>query len=266
VTFAADYARLNAANASAGLRHLRDARRFLSAIRRHGQAGHLVCSAIITDCKLDIAAGDLERALVKLAPEPLPDTTLGLHGEYYAYRGLISAALGKRSDAEAAFSAALGYSRYHDAVSVVHLGRAILAAEDANGDCQEVVLAVEAELKRGFDELVVTACRAYPALATFAVRDEALARRLTHVFAASRDVSLGRQAGLAMPRELRRSDGLTTRECEVLDLLAEGRSNPEIARTLFISESTAKVHVKHIFEKLGVHTRAEAAATRDKRF
>jgi DNA-binding NarL/FixJ family response regulator len=40
-----------------------------------------------------------------------------------------------------------------------------------------------------------------------------------------------------------------------------GRSNRDIARTLFISESTTKVHVRHIYEKLGVHTRAELART-----
>ena len=62
-----------------------------------------------------------------------------------------------------------------------------------------------------------------------------------------------------MPRVLRRSEPLSGREREVYELVIQGRSNKEIAQTLFISESTAKVHVRHIFEKLGVHTRAEAA-------
>jgi DNA-binding NarL/FixJ family response regulator len=63
-----------------------------------------------------------------------------------------------------------------------------------------------------------------------------------------------------MPRELRKHELLSRREREVYELLAQGRTNPEIARALFISESTTKVHVRHIFEKLGVRTRAEAAA------
>jgi DNA-binding NarL/FixJ family response regulator len=63
-----------------------------------------------------------------------------------------------------------------------------------------------------------------------------------------------------MPRGLRRAEKLSARESEVYELLVCGRSNREIARTLFISESTTKVHVRHIFEKLGVHTRAEAVA------
>jgi DNA-binding CsgD family transcriptional regulator len=63
-----------------------------------------------------------------------------------------------------------------------------------------------------------------------------------------------------MPRELRRRAGLSHREREVYELLVQGRTNREIARALFISESTTKVHVRHIFEKLGVHNRAEAAA------
>jgi len=54
--------------------------------------------------------------------------------------------------------------------------------------------------------------------------------------------------------------GLTDREREVLRLLAAGRSNPEIARELFISPKTASVHVSNILAKLGVSGRVEAAA------
>ncbi len=54
--------------------------------------------------------------------------------------------------------------------------------------------------------------------------------------------------------------GLTEREREVLIRLAAGRSNPEIARELFISAKTASVHVSNILAKLGVSGRVEAAA------
>jgi DNA-binding CsgD family transcriptional regulator len=53
---------------------------------------------------------------------------------------------------------------------------------------------------------------------------------------------------------------LTERELEVLALVAEGRTNDEIATELFISAKTASVHLSHIFAKLGVRRRTEAAA------
>ena len=55
--------------------------------------------------------------------------------------------------------------------------------------------------------------------------------------------------------------GLTPREKEVLALVAEGRTNRQIADALFISEKTASVHVSNILATLGVANRAEAAAT-----
>jgi DNA-binding CsgD family transcriptional regulator/tetratricopeptide (TPR) repeat protein len=54
--------------------------------------------------------------------------------------------------------------------------------------------------------------------------------------------------------------GLSKRELEVLALIAEGRSNPEIGRQLFITRKTVAVHVSNILTKLGVAGRVEAAA------
>lgn len=54
--------------------------------------------------------------------------------------------------------------------------------------------------------------------------------------------------------------GLTARELDVLELLAQGRSNGGIGRELFISTKTASVHVSNILRKLGVANRVEAAA------
>ena len=70
------------------------------------------------------------------------------------------------------------------------------------------------------------------------------------------DLGSGRPAGQPGTGRL----GLTTREFEVLRLVAAGRSNPEIAAELFIAAKTASVHVSNILAKLGAASRTEAAA------
>jgi NarL family two-component system response regulator LiaR len=61
-------------------------------------------------------------------------------------------------------------------------------------------------------------------------------------------------------QELTDAYGLTPREHEVLALMVEGLSNPQIAQRLVVSRSTAKAHVSNILSKLGVSNRAEAIA------
>ncbi len=56
-----------------------------------------------------------------------------------------------------------------------------------------------------------------------------------------------------------RWEGLTEREREVLHLVAEGRSNREIAGILHVSENTVERHVSSILGKLGLGSRTEAA-------
>jgi DNA-binding NarL/FixJ family response regulator len=55
-------------------------------------------------------------------------------------------------------------------------------------------------------------------------------------------------------------DPLTQREVEVLQRVAEGNRNRDIAGVLFISEETVKVHIKHIMDKLGASDRTQAVA------
>jgi DNA-binding NarL/FixJ family response regulator len=55
-------------------------------------------------------------------------------------------------------------------------------------------------------------------------------------------------------------DALTARETEVLQQIAGGNSNRDIAGKLFISEGTVKVHIQHILEKLGASDRTQALA------
>ena len=80
-----------------------------------------------------------------------------------------------------------------------------------------------------------------------------------HVVAALSAGAAGPAAGAAPgdgPEEL--PDGLTPREAEVLALIAEGRTNAEIAEALVVSAATVKSHVNHIFAKAGVRDRAQA--------
>jgi NarL family two-component system response regulator LiaR len=80
--------------------------------------------------------------------------------------------------------------------------------------------------------------------------------------AASGQVQLSPKAAERLLREVRAPESpekLTERETEVLRLLAEGKSNKEIATSLTIGETTVKTHVSNILMKLGVPSRTQAA-------
>jgi DNA-binding NarL/FixJ family response regulator len=64
-----------------------------------------------------------------------------------------------------------------------------------------------------------------------------------------------------VPAEPVRPDvGLSERELEVMELIAQGLTNGQIARQCYLSEKTVKNHVNHIFAKMDVRTRAEAVS------
>jgi NarL family two-component system response regulator LiaR len=62
-----------------------------------------------------------------------------------------------------------------------------------------------------------------------------------------------------IPDEKKREDlGITRRELEILELIAQGMSNREIAEKLYVSENTVKTHSSRVFDKLGAKRRTQA--------
>jgi DNA-binding CsgD family transcriptional regulator len=62
-----------------------------------------------------------------------------------------------------------------------------------------------------------------------------------------------------LPDQRKREDlGITPREMEILELIAQGMSNREIAGKLFVSENTVKTHSSRVFDKLGAERRTQA--------
>ena len=80
--------------------------------------------------------------------------------------------------------------------------------------------------------------------------------------AAEGRVQLAPEAAARLMREVRAPESpeaLTARETEVLELLARGHANKQIASSLYVSEKTVKAHVSAILKKLGVQSRTQAA-------
>jgi DNA-binding CsgD family transcriptional regulator len=178
-----------------------------------------------------------------------------MHGELLATHALAFACAGNFDAAEAAATES-SISNQVEARILRHFARAVACAESAEGE--EVLsdaLAV-AEATQNYDGFV-SAYRAYPRLLRLLARVPNRWTILEDVVDRV-DPQLRRRFRLhAIPQPSRSL--LSQREIEVLELLRRGLSNKEIAKTLWIAESTAKVHVRNILSKLGVRTRTQAA-------
>lgn len=73
-----------------------------------------------------------------------------------------------------------------------------------------------------------------------------------------REVLVPAPANFVRDEQKLASLGITPRELEVLELIAQGLSNKEIAERVFVSENTVKTHSSHVFDKLGARRRTQA--------
>jgi DNA-binding NarL/FixJ family response regulator len=125
-----------------------------------------------------------------------------------------------------------------------------------------VVLTVLADERYVLDALLAGACG-------YVLKDAPITQIVEGIRAAARGESLiSPRVASRLVRRLREPNEpgpalsgaeLTARESEVLELLARGMDNPEIARTLYLSQHTVKNHVSSILVKLQVENRIQAA-------
>ncbi len=259
--FVMDHGLLRRAGALIGIRRFGDAKAAIEELRGRGPALSVFLSenVVLLDAKLRIAMGDLQRAAVLLDRDFGEGVRPAFRGELAAYRALVAAALDRLPAAEDFLAEDERFFRFVEASSLREIASAVVALRRKSRTIDPTER-ISALIASGQADAVVTGVRAYPELAAAASQSAQMKRAMTGLLANSRDADIARHAGLRAPRELRPRERLSPREREVYELLVQGRQNHEIAGALFISESTTKVHVRHIFEKLGVHSRAEAAS------
>lgn len=215
-----------------------------------------------------VAAAHLERHLTSLGERHVETApTLGLLVDAHIAAGDLDEAAAAAARLETAADA-LG--RPH-AKAIATLASARLAA--ARGRMDEAIGGLEQALERfGPLGLPLEAARVRIELARALVGSNpevaiAEAERALTTFEelgagadADAAASLLRSLGVRGRTGPKRGGTLTKREQEVLALVAEGLSNPEIAQRLYISRKTAAHHVSSVLAKLGLRNRAEAAA------
>jgi DNA-binding CsgD family transcriptional regulator len=252
---------------------LEEAERLLVGIEGEPAAAPVLARAQLLRGRLDLAAATLQRRLELVGWEGIEGALLlELLGEVEvargqaeaaAERGLALADLGERLGCRVILARGerlrgVALSGQDPAAARRHLDRALdqfLRMEMLHEAARTRLMLAQA-LRRAQPEVAEVEARA--ALAAF---EEGGAGGDADAAAA-----LLRQLGIRAARSgPRRLETLTKREREVLALLGEGLSNPEIAKRLFLSRKTVEHHVASILEKLGLRSRAEAAVEATRR-
>jgi DNA-binding NarL/FixJ family response regulator len=207
--------------------------------------------------RTQIAQGDFDSALNR--PLTLPaEAPRSLRAEIAGCRALALAGLGELRQARELAQAALE-SVGVEATITARATNAVLAlkGKDHSRARQEASLSLACAIRTGLVESFVSAYRGFPELIVCLMEDRVTHADLAHILKTVGDAE-AIPAG-APPTAEHSILQLSPREKEVLALLARGMTNPQIGQTLFISPVTVKVHVRHIFDKLGVKSRAAAA-------
>ena len=180
----------------------------------------------------------------------------GAYGETLVSRGLALACVGRFDEAldlEQRANATTG------AIEAKVLGSGIMAVSAVEqrrpGMGRAAASLVDKAFESGAIDLLVTCYRSSVHLLDVLVSSPLTSERTVYAITRARDGHLVEQLGHPPLSVIDARELLSRREKEVYELLCRGFSNREIATQLFICESTVKVHIRHIYDKLGTRSR-----------
>jgi ATP/maltotriose-dependent transcriptional regulator MalT len=256
--FALPYGLWVVARVALGQRRYSDTERALQAVEdiaaRNSDLDHLV-NARSLRARLLLQNADVDRAqrCVELVlPSRLAPSW---RAEFIATRALVMSVAGDPQQATQDATLAVRTTRAHEVIVLANVATAI-----AHGRVEDARHVIDLATRWNIWDPVVCGVRASAAFADLLASDPETRRAVESLYSRIQDVSLARRAGFRTRSTKAPADLLSPRETEVLELVSRGYTNGQISRALFISDSTTKVHVRHILEKLGVRTRTEAVA------
>jgi ATP/maltotriose-dependent transcriptional regulator MalT len=255
--FAHPFAEWVRARIALGQRRFADAERALAEVEDWSigmNDRHHLLNARALRARLLLQTGDPEGALRNVSGTTDFQLSPSWRAEYLATRAIALAVLGRAPEATHAASKACEATTCSEAHLLAKIALAIAFPSRAEHR-QKVV--EQSEALSVWDPLVC-GVRSSPLLADLLADDDETRASVEALYARTNDLALARRAGFRTRTHRGAHEVLTPRELEVLSLIARGYTNRDISRALYIADSTTKVHVRHILEKLGVRTRAEA--------
>jgi LuxR family maltose regulon positive regulatory protein len=264
LTFARAHVYLTRSAIYTGLGRYADALALLSdvaAVARQTGDTFLQMNERALRCRANLLDRDIESAAEAVDGPFTQMTSSGQYSEILALRALIRGMTEDATEAVILLDEARTASRENEATSLSVCVEALLELDQENLSIDSFAAAFSKYASKGVLDPFVFACRLEPRLAQLLNRIPKSRRQLGQLLArlAMTDSTTHRLASLLG------SETLTPREREVFALIGQGKTNREIAKALFLAESTVKVHVRHILRKLGVRTRTEAAIQAVKR-
>jgi ATP/maltotriose-dependent transcriptional regulator MalT len=184
----------------------------------------------------------------------------GMHSEYMATRALALAGAGRISESLTLSEEAASSSKMVETQVLAGCAKAVALMAESEHSVTAARNAFSQAFELGNFDNLICVFRGFPEFGSKVYGQDDLRPQVEFVLARAGDAGLATAIGAAVKPASAIAPRLSKRELEVLRLIGQGLTNKEIGRRLFISDVTVKVHVRHIFEKLGVHTRAEAAA------
>jgi DNA-binding CsgD family transcriptional regulator/tetratricopeptide (TPR) repeat protein len=256
--FAIPYALASAATASAGLRKWRQAERYAAeSLALSHQSRDVAAQQHVFGKYLRVLAQQRRyRTALTIAEPSLKGALPGIHAEILLCRALILASVGRVEEARRMTVELVGSTAAVEATVLGSAVSAISALKLSEPDAlQRVAELEEVAFATGGLDMLVTAYRSTPELLPVLLRGSRTPERIGRLLTSARDEELATAVGHFFSDESDVAARLSTREKEVYALLAQGLTNLQIAQLLFITEGTVKVHVHHIYDKLGVRSR-----------